>query len=89
MVTIGVIRKTSGSTAIVPITKRLRRNSRISLRTTDPTRFEAHRFCLDVVVDELEVDVLERVLGLGEREQVGAGGDERARHRRAPRRGRR
>ena len=31
MVTIGVIRKTSGSTAIVPITKRLRRNSRTSL----------------------------------------------------------
>ena len=85
MVTIGVIRKTNGSTAIVPITKRLRRNSRTSLRTTATTRLQAHRCRLDVVVDELEVDVLERVLRLGEREHVGAGGDERARHRRAPR----
>ena len=42
MVIIGVIRKTNGSTAIVPITKRLRRNSRTSLRTTATIRLQAH-----------------------------------------------
>jgi hypothetical protein len=38
MVIIGVIRKMNGNTAIVPITKRLRRNSRTSLPTTATTR---------------------------------------------------
>ena len=80
IVSIGVIRKTNGSTAIVTITKRLRRNSRTSLRTTSG-RAAGSCARLDVVVDELEVDVLERVLTLGEREQIGAGGDERTRHR--------
>src|SRR5581483_3219402 len=108
-VSIGVIRNTNGVTAIVPITKRLRRNSRTSLRTTFPTRCglmpapgagEAGASALwslrraygsssdlHVVVHQLEVDVLERVLRLSERKDVGAGGDERARHgrRRQPR----
>jgi hypothetical protein len=38
MVIIGVIRKMNGNTAIVPITNRLRRNSRTSLRTTETMR---------------------------------------------------
>ena len=49
---------------------------------------------LDVLVDQLEVDVLERVARLGDREHVGAGldqrpGDRRARPRPGPRRRRR
>ena len=42
MVIIGVIRKTNGSTAIVTMTNRLRRNSRTSLRMTATTRASAH-----------------------------------------------
>ena len=42
IVSIGVIRKTNGSTAIVTITKRLRLNSRTSLRTTDDDPLAAH-----------------------------------------------
>src|SRR5579871_1154954 len=76
----GVIRKTSGRIAIVEITKRLRRNSRTSLRTTERMRVRLISTPrLDVVGDQLQIDVLERVVLLRQREDVRTGRDEGAR----------
>ena len=77
MVILGVIRNTTGVTAIVATTKRFRRKSRTSLRTTI-LRAARSRVRLDVAGDELEIHIFERVLWLGEREQIGTGRDHSA-----------
>ena len=60
---------------MLPTTKRLRRYSRSSLPITAAMRVHAHRCGLHVFVDELEIDVLERVAAFADREQIGAGCD--------------
>ena len=57
-----------------PMIARLRRYSRSSLRKIARTRVAAHArpaLSSDVLVDQLEVDVLERVVRLADREHVG------------------
>ena len=73
---------------MVPTRKRLRRNSRSSLPMTAAIRVRSSLSAgLGVFADQLEVDVLERVAALADREHVGAGRDERARQLRRDRLG--
>ncbi len=79
--------KSSGRIAIPATSERLRRYSRSSLRMMARTRRRLTLISarLRVLVDELQVDILERMARLGDREDVGAGGDQRpGRGRRRP-----
>ena len=75
MDTVGLTRKTIGRTAAVTRMNRLRRNSASSLRMTAPIRVALMLIGSALrVVDQLEVDVLQRVPRFGDRQHVRPGG---------------
>src|SRR4029453_17414404 len=76
----GWMRKISGKIAIVQTMKPLWRYSRSSLRKIARTRLlltPSPLARLRVLVDQLEVDALERMLGLADRQHIGAGRHQR------------
>ena len=69
------MQKINGKMAIDQMSERLRRYSRSSLRTMARTRRALMLIGgLHVLVDQLEVDVLQRVARLADRQHVGSGG---------------